>query len=292
MEKILVISDSNSGVTQAEGKELGVVVVPMPFNINGKEYLEDVNLSQEQFHAFLAQDADVSTSQPSIYMLEELFEEKLQEYDRILYFPMMASLSSTCAAVTKMAEKFEGKVFVVDNARISVSAKESIHETLEMIKRGYTFEEIKKYLMETSRDAVIYICPDTLKYLKKGGRIKPAAAALATLFKIKPLLYTRGEKFDCCNKCRNKNQAMAQIIKNFKADLETEQFKKLYEEGRLTMSIAYTSNIDDAIAFKENLIKEFPNIPFRFMDPLSLSISCHIGSNAIAAALIINSYLK
>lgn len=291
MEKILVIADSNSGLTQADAKELGIEVVPMPFNIDGNEYFEGVNLNQEQFFKFLEADANVSTSQPSVYMIEEMFDEKLLEYDNILYFPMMSSLSGSCESITKLSEKYNGRVFVIDNARISASQKESVYEALAMIKKGYNAKEIVDYLYKTAADAVIYICPDTLKYLKKGGRIKPAAAMLASILKIKPLLFTRGEKFECCNKCRNKAQAMAQIIKNLQADLETEQYKKLYDEGKLTMSVAYTVNKEDANKMKEMLKEAFPKIPFRFMDPLSLSISCHIGANAIAAAFVIDSFL-
>lgn len=291
MDKILIVADSNSGLTQEDGKELGIEVVPMPFSIDGEAYFEGVNLTADAFFDFLDKDANVSTSQPSIFMIEELFEEKLNEYDHILFFPMMSSLSGTCDSVKKMSEKFNGRVHVIDNRRISVSQKEAILETLEMIKRGYNADEIVKYLDETKGDAVIYICPDTLKYLKKGGRIKPAAAMLATILKIKPLLYTRGEQFDCCNKCRNKQQAMNQMVKNIKENLQEERFNKLYKENKLTLSVAYTVNKDDAYRMRDMLKEEFPDIRFRFVDPLSLSISCHIGANAIACALIINSYL-
>lgn len=291
MDKILIIADSNSGITQKDSKELGIEIVPMPFTINGEAYFEDVNLTHQAFFKFLEEDADVSTSQPSIFLIEELFEEKLNEYEYILFFPMMSSLSGTCAAVKKMSEKFGNRVRVIDNKRISVSQKESILETIEMIKRGYSVDEIEKYLNDTKEDAVIYICPDTLKYLKKGGRIKPAAAMLASILKIKPLLFTRGDKFDCSNKCRNKQQAMNQIIKNIKENLEEEKMKMLLNEGKLTLSVAYTVNIDDAYKMRDMLKEAFPNIPLRFVDPLSLSISCHIGANAIAAAIIINSFL-
>lgn len=291
MERIFVIADSNSGITQEEGKELGIHVVAMPFTINGEGYFEGIDLTQEKFYEFLAADADVSTSQPSVFMIEELFEEKLKEYDSIFYFPMMSSLSGTCEAISKMAEKFEGRVHVMDNARISVTQKESVYETLAMIKKGYSSKEIEEYLYKTARVSAIYICPDTLKYLKKGGRIKPAAAALATLFRIKPLLYTKGEKFDCCNKCRTKLQAMNQMVKNIRADIESDDFKEYYKAGKLTLSVAYTVNIEDAYKMRDLLKAEFPDIPFRFVDPLSLSIACHIGANAIACGVIVNSFI-
>lgn len=292
MEKLLVMTDSNSGITQKEGKELGIYVVPMPFTIDGKEYLEDINLTQEQFYEFLFKNADVSTSQPSAFMIEELFEEKLKEYEHIIYIPMMSSLSSTCATITKIAENFNGRVHVIDNKRISITQKESALEALEMNKRGYSVDEIVKYLYDTASISSIYICPDTLKYLKKGGRIKPAAAALASLLRIKPLLYTRGEKFDCCNKCRNKAQAEATIIKNLKKDLELPEFKEHYENGRICIAIAYTYDRSEGERFKQDVIENIPGVTFRFVDPLSLSVSCHIGPNAIAAGIFIDSFLK
>lgn len=292
MEKILITVDSNSGLSQEDGNKYGCTVIPMPFSIDGEGYLEGVNLTQEQFFEFLEKGADVSTSQPSTFYVEEVWEDALKEYDYIIHFPMMASLSSTCQTLTKLSEKFNGRVFVADNARISITQKESALEAIEMAKRGYSFEEIKKYLMDTAKLASIYICPDTLYYLKKGGRIKPAAAALATLFRIKPLLYTRGEKFDCCNKCRNRAQAENQIIKNLRADLESDDFKEYYEKGLMTISVAYTKDLDGALLFKQKLVEAFPDVDVRFVDPLSLSIACHIGPNAIAAGIIINSFRK
>lgn len=291
MEKILVMADSNSGITQEEGKKLGIEVIPMPFTVDGEAFLEDINLTQEQFYEFLKNNANVSTSQPSTFMIEELWTERLEEYDYIIYFPMMASLSATCESLTLLSEKFNGKVKVIDNKRISITQKESAIEAVTMVKKGYSFDEIVKYLYDTAHLASIYICPDTLKYLKKGGRIKPAAAALATILKIKPLLYTRGDKFDCCNKCRNKAQAEATIIKNLKNDLESDEFKEYYEAGKMCVSVAYTYDRSEGEKMKQMLIEAFPKCKFRFVDPLSLSVSCHIGPNAIAAGIMINSFL-
>lgn len=291
MKKVKIITDSNSGIKQKEGEEIDVYVVPMPFCIDGEEYFEEISLNTIEFFEFLKNDVSISTSMPSQYFLKELFSNTLEEYEEIIYIPMTSGLSNSFEAAHKIAEEFNNRVHVIDNKRISVTLKESILEACYMRDHGYSTPDIIDYLEKTKNVASIFIAVDTLKYLKKGGRVKPAAAALASLLKIKPLLFSRGDKFDTLAKCRSLAGAKKAMIKQINYEIENE-FKEYYEKGLLTLSIAHTQNYDEAMKFKEELIEAFPNIKFRFVDPLSLSISCHIGPGALACAIIINSYCK
>ena len=289
MKKLKIITDSNSGIKQHEGEIIDVYVVPMPFCINGCEYFEEISLSTEEFYKFLSDDVNISTSMPSQYFLSELFENTLKEYEKIIYIPMTSGLSNSYQAASNIANEFNGRVHVIDNKRISVTLKESILEACYMRDNGYEVEDIINYLYDTKHVSSIYISVDTLKYLKKGGRVKPAAAALASLLKIKPVLFSKGDKFDTLKKCRSLSGAKRAMINQIKYEIENE-FKDYYEKGVLTLSIAHTENYEEALRFKEELIEEFPNIRFRFIDSLSLSVSCHIGPGALACAIIINSY--
>lgn len=291
MSKIKIVTDSNSGITQAEGKKLGVYVIPMPFTVDGVEYLEDITMSQEKFYECLANNADVKTSQPSQVYLEDLWETLLKEYNEILYIPMTSGLSATCVNAKRYAENFGGKVFVVDNKRISVTQKESVFEALALLKQGKTASEIKDYLESTASKHSIYITVSTLKYLKKGGRINPAVAVVGTLLNIKPVLYSRGEQFNKLAMTTSMNQAKKKMMAQIKSELENE-FKEEYEKGVMTVSVAHTQNSTEAEKFKQEIIKEFPKLKFRFVDPLSLSVSCHIGPGALAIAMAIDNYLK
>lgn len=290
--KTKIITDSNSGLRQAEGERIGVTVIPMPFFINGQEYLEEISLSQEQFYELLKdENAEISTSQPSQLYLKELWDELLKEYDELLYIPMMSGLSATCRNAQKLAESYDGKVFVVDNARISVTQKESVCEAVALLREGKTAAEIKDYLEATGPKASIYITLDTLKYLKKGGRIKPAAAALGSMLQIKPILYTRGETFDKFAMVLSFAQAKKKMIQKIREELETE-FKEEYDGGKMTVSVAHTQNFAAAEKFKAEIIAAFPKLTFHFVDPLSLSVSCHIGPGSLAIALAVNNYQK
>ncbi|MCH5180780.1 MAG: DegV family protein [Erysipelotrichales bacterium] len=291
MKKLLIMTDSNSGIKIDEGKNMDVFVVPMPFFIDGQEYLEELTLSQDEFYKFLKNDSvNISTSQPSAYYLRDLFKKHLKEYEQIIYIPMMSSLSATCASAISIAAEFDERVHVIDNLRISITQKESVYEAVAMRDKGYSCEEIVKYLLDTKHIASIYIYLDTLKYLKKGGRIKPAAAALANLLGIRPVLYTRGEKFDTYAKVRSITQAKRKMIDKVKSELETE-FKEYYDAGKMIVSIAHTQNYEEALKFKDEILAALPKIKFRFIDALSLSVSCHIGSGALAIAISINSFL-
>ena len=188
MGTIAVVTDSNSGITQNEAKELGIQVIPMPFYINGELYYEDITLSQEEFYERLAEDADISTSQPAPADVMELWEELLESYDEVIHIPMSSGLSSSCETAMALAQEFDGKVHVIDNQRISVTQRQSVLDAIEMASRGLSAAQIEETLMRERLEASIYITVDTLKYLKKGGRITPAAAALGTVLNIKPVL--------------------------------------------------------------------------------------------------------
>lgn len=284
--KTAIITDSNSGITQNEAKKLGIYVVPMPVLIDGELYFEDLTLSQEQFYEKLKSDANVSTSQPNPLDVGEIWAEALKDSDSVIYIPMSSGLSETCRTLQHYAateEKFKGKVYVVDNQRISITQRQSVMDALKMAGEGKTAEEIYKYLMETKMQSSIYIMVDTLKYLKKGGRLTPAVAAIGTLLKIKPVLQIQGKKLDQYAKVRKLVDAKATMINAIKKDFEN-RFKDIIAAGKMTLCVAHTENREEANNFKEELQSEFPNIEFTFTDPLSLSVSCHIGPGALAVA--------
>ena len=289
--KVKIITDSNSGILQSEADELGIFVIPMPFTINGKEYLEEITLNQKSFYKMLKDDVDISTSQPSPFYLEELWTKQLEENEEIVYIPMSSGLSGTCEMAQNLSLKFDDKVQVVDNLRISVTQKESVFEAIELVKRGKSAKEIKEYLESTKDKSSIYIMLETLKYLKKGGRIKPAAANLATMLRIKPILSSRGDKFDLFAKSFSVVVGKKKMIQKIKEEL-MDEFKDEYESGRMTVSVAHTQNYDKALQFKEEIETELPKLKFHFVDALSLSVSCHIGPGALAIAIAVNNFLE
>ena len=283
MSKIAIITDSNSGVTQSQAEELGIFVVPMPFMINNEEFFEDINLTQEQFYAKLGEDASVSTSQPTPDSLMTLWDKVLKEYDQIIYIPMSSGLSGSCQSAYMIAqEEYEGKVFVVDNQRISVTQRQSALDAKAMADAGYSAEEIVKVLMDTKFESSIYIMLDTLYYLKKGGRITPAAAALGTLLRLKPVLQIQGEKLDAFAKARTSSQGKTIMINAIKADIEN-RFGGM-DAKDFHIACAYTKDLDLANDWKKELEEAFPGFDIH-MDPLSLSVACHIGPGALAVTV-------
>ena len=284
MAKIAVVTDSNSGITQKEAENLkDVFVVPMPFTIDGEEYFEDISLSQDEFYKKLTDNADISTSQPSIGSVTELWDNLLLKYDQIVHIPMSSSLSMTCETAKNFSKDYNGKVQVVDNQRISVTLKQSVIDALEMAREGKSAEEIKEYLENTRRDSSIYIMVNTLKYLKKGGRVTPAAAAIGTLLKIKPVLQIQGGKLDQFAKVLNEKVAKLKMINAIKKDLK-DRFSQYVENNEMLLFVAYTNCKDKALIFADEIRKEIPNVPLVYVDPLSLSVACHIGDGAIAVA--------
>lgn len=280
--KTAIVTDSNSGITQSLAKELGIYVVPMPVLIDGEQFFEDISLSQNQFYDKLKSDAQVSTSQPSAFDVGELWNKLLKDYDKIIHIPMSSGLSETCRTLSHLAEsEYAGKVYVIDNQRISITMRQSIDDALNMLKDGKTAEEIRDWLTETKMQSSIYIMVDTLKYLKKGGRLTPAVAAIGTLLKIKPVLQIQGEKLDQYAKVRKLADAKTTMINAVKHDMDT-RFKELRNAGKMTLAIAHTQNDEEAKIFCDEIKAVFPDVEFTYIDPLSLSVSCHIGPGALA----------
>ena len=279
--KIAIVTDSNSGITQNQAKELGVSVIPMPVMINDKTYYEDITLTQEQFYEELKKDANISTSQPSPEEVMNLWSDLLKEYDEIVHIPMSSSLSGSCQTAMMLAEEFDGKVQVVDNQRISVTQYQSVLDAQKMAQKGYTAGEIKKKLEETKADSVIFITVDTLKYLKKGGRITPAAAALGTLLRIKPVLIIEGGKLDAFSKARTAKQAKTTMLSALAKELDVRLGDK--DAKHMHLQVAHTANQEIAEELKKELETLYPQAPIH-MDSLSLSVACHIGPGAFAVA--------
>ena len=279
--KIAVVTDSNSRITQAQAKEMGVTVLPMPFMIDGETYYEDITLTQEQFYQRLKDNADIATSQPTPDSILKMWDGLLKEYDQIIHIPMSSGLSGSCSTAMVLAgeDEYEGKVFVVDNRRISVTQYQSVKDAQMLAAMGMDGAQIKKRLEETAADSVIFITVDTLKYLKKGGRITPAAAALGTLLKIKPVLIILGEKLDSFAKARTMKQAKTMMMNAIQKELDGRLHDS--ECRNCHLAIAHTDNEEAALEFKKEVEERFPNADV-YMAPLSLSIACHIGPGSLA----------
>ena len=280
--KVAIITDSNSGITQEEGKQLGIRIVPMPFMINGEEYLEDITLTQQEFYAKLGEGSDISTSQPSPEFIMALWDEVLEEYDEIVHIPMSSGLSGSCQTAMMLAEDYDGKVEVVNNQRISVTQRQSALDAKELAAKGMCAAEIKEKLEAVKFDSSIYITLDTLKYLKKGGRITPAAAALGTLLRLKPVLTVQGEKLDAFAKARTMKQAKSMMVAAITKDLE-ERFGDRTGKN-VHLEVAHTDNQEEADEFAKELRELFPATGEIVIAPLSLSVSCHIGPGSLAVA--------
>lgn len=281
MSKIAIVTDSNSGITQSEAKELGIHVLPMPFMIDGETYYEEITLSQDEFYKKLAQNADISTSQPSPDSIMQLWDGLLKEYDEIVHIPMSSGLSGSCQTAAMLSQDYDGKVHVVNNQRISVTQKRSAFDAMELARAGKSGSEIKDILEEDKFNSSIYIMIDTLYYLKKGGRITPAAAALGTLLRLKPVLQIQGEKLDAFAKARTVNQAKSIMINAIKNDIE-KRFGGISPENQMYLAIAHTQNEEAAKAFRDEVQAQLPDYPIVAVDPLSLSVSCHIGPGSLA----------
>lgn len=287
--KTAIVTDSNSGITQKEAEQMGISVVPMPVLIDGELYYEDITLTQEQFYQKLKSDAQVSTSQPNPTDVGDIWDKVLKDYDELVYIPMSSGLSETCNTLSHYAEteeRFKNKVFVVDNQRISITQRQSVIDGLELAKDGKSGKEIAEWLLNTKMTSSIYIMVDTLKYLKKGGRLTPAVAMIGTLLKIKPVLQIQGFKLDQYAKVRKLADAKTTMINAIKKDLET-RFKDQVAAGKMQLAIAHTENFEEAKKFKEEINDAIPNLEVKYVDPLSLSVSCHIGPGALAVACMI-----
>ena len=281
MGKIAVVTDSNSGITQSQAKELGIYVLPMPFMINEDTFYEDITLTQEQFYEKLKEGANVITSQPTPDSVMKMWDSLLTDYDEIVHIPMSSGLSGSCQSASMLAQQYEGRVQVVNNQRISVTQRQSALDALQLAARGMNAAEIREFLEADKFNSSIYIMLDTLYYLKKGGRITPAAAALGTLLKLKPVLQIQGEKLDAFAKARTVKQAKSIMIEAMKNDFAN-RFNDPNGE-HMYLEMAYTHDLEAAENFRKEVQEAFPGMEIR-MDPLSLSISCHIGPGALAVA--------
>lgn len=282
MNKIAIMTDSNSGITQKEAEVLRIRVLPMPFLIDGETFFEEISLTQEQFYERLAQDVDISTSQPSPEDVTKAWEELLEENESIVYIPMSSGLSGSCQTAIMLADDYEGKVQVVDNQRISVTQRQSVLDAIELAKEGKTAVQIKEILEANKFESSIYIMLDTLKYLKKGGRITPAAAALGSALRLKPVLQIQGEKLDAFSIARTKKQGVSKMLAAIEEDIKT-RFGGLDNMENIHMEVAHTVNEEAALELVE-MIKERFGVEAVDMYPLSLSISCHIGAGSLAVA--------
>ena len=282
MNKIAIMTDSNSGITQKEAEVLRIRVLPMPFLIDGETFFEEISLTQEQFYERLAQDVDISTSQPSPEDVTKAWEELLEEDESIVDIPMSSGMSGSCQTAIMLADDYEGKVQVVDNQRISVTQRQSVLDAIELAKEGKTAVQIKEILEANKFESSIYIMLDTLKYLKKGGRITPAAAALGSALRLKPVLQIQGEKLDAFSIARTKKQGVSKMLAAIEEDIKT-RFGGLDNMENIHMEVAHTVNEEAALELVE-MIKERFGVETVDMYPLSLSISCHIGAGSLAVA--------
>lgn len=278
MGKVAIVTDSNSGITQDRGKELGIFVLPMPFFIDGELFLEDITLTQEQFYERLGADSDISTSQPSPADVMELWEKILAEYDELVCIPMSSGLSSTCSTATSIAAQYSGRVQVVNNQRISVTQEQSVYDAMTLRDQGKSAQEIKEILEREKFQSSIYITVDTLKYLKKGGRVTPAAAAIGTVLNLKPVLQIQGEKLDAFAKVRGWKAAKKTMLNAIEKDLN-ERFADVKDD--MVLGMAYTCGREEAREWKQEIMERFPGYEI-VEGPLSLSVACHIGPGAMA----------
>lgn len=283
MGKIAIVTDSNSGITQEQGRALGVSVLPMPFYIDEKMYLEGITLTQEDFYKRLKNDEKISTSQPSPAEVCGLWDSLLREYDEVVHIPMSSGLSNSCESAMGLARDYNGRVQVVDNQRISVTQRQSVLDALTLKNAGKSAAEIKKILEDEKFESSIYITVETLKYLKNGGRITPAAAAIGTVLNLKPVLQIQGEKLDAYAKVRGKKQAKRVMIKAMEEDLK-KRFQTYAEKGEMCLQIVYSgTSPKEAEEYKVEVAAAFPGYEI-WVDRLSLSVSCHIGDGALALA--------
>ena len=283
--RIAIITDSNSGITKEDAKRLGVSVVPMPFMIDGEEYFEEINLTQDDFYNLIMNDANVSTSQPSVGVVSEFWDEALKTNDKVIYMPMSSGLSMSCNSAINLAKnpKYLGKVYVVDNLRISVTMYRTIEDAVRLRSEGYSAEEIYNLLMKNRDYTSIYIMVNTLKYLRKGGRITPAVALMGSLLKIKPILQIHGDKLDKFKQTRTISNAKRIMIDKARDDIKN-LLAVDFRTDNVRIDVAHTMNYEEALKFAEEIKAEF-GVTDVLVHPLSLSVACHIGPGALAIAM-------
>lgn len=275
-ESIAIATDTNSGIMQDEAERLGVFVVPMPFVVDGEECFEGVNLDAEGFYARQVAGADIVTSQPSIVDLGQRWRELLETHDKVVYIPMSSGLSGSFTTANTLADVFGGRVLVADNQRISVTQREAVLDALRWVEAGKSAAEIRDLLEQTKLDASIYIMVDTMEYLRRGGRVTPAAAAIGSLLKIKPVLQIQGDKLDAYAKAKTPKAARKIMIKALERDIE-ERFGGLQN---VRLYVAHAHRAEDAASFADEVRAHFGTGDV-YVDRLPLSIACHIGPGAL-----------
>lgn len=280
--KIAIVTDTNSGITQEEAKELGIYLIAMPFFINDNTYYEGITLSQEEFFKKLEADKNISTSQPSPGTVIELWDNLLKDYDYdyILHIPMSSGLSSSMETARMLSSDYEGKVLVVDNKRISVTFRQSILDALYLIEKGLSAKEIQEILEKEALESIIYVTVDTLKYLEKGGRITPAVAALGSMFNIKPVLLIDGGKLDTYKKVRGLKSAQKAMIEAIKNDIENR-----FKGTDYLIQTAYSGDLEQGKKWNETVKQAFPEHDV-YNDVLPMSICCHVGPGALGITCV------
>ncbi len=285
MQKIAIMTDSNCGILPEEGKKLGISIVPMPVIIDGKTYYEGIDITAEEFYKLQESGAEITSSLPSPGEVMDLWEELLKEHDEVVYIPMTSGLSTSCHSAIMLAEEFDGRIHVVDNKRISVTQMQSVFDACKMAEQGMSGSRIKQRLEEEALDATIYIAVDTLEYLKKGGRITPAVAAIGSVLNIKPVMWIGGEKLDAHAKARGMKGAFHKMCKALHEDMDG-RLKELHNRGELVLAIANTWMEEAELdRWKEELAKEFPGETI-LPGTLMLSIGCHVGPGALGIGAV------
>lgn len=279
-KKVAIVADTNCGITLDEAKKLGIYLITMPFSVDGKEYFEYKTMNHEQFFEALRNGAEVSTSMPSPADLMELWDKLLEEYDEVVHIPMSSGLSGSCHAAMGFAANYDGKVVVVDNKRVSVIMKQSILEAKHMADEGKSAIEIKKFLEDDALNASIYVAVDTLEYLKKSGRVTPAAAAIGSVLSIKPVLQIQGGKLDAYKKVRGMNQAAKAMFDGIKSDMETR-----FAGKDIVIRAAYSGSDEVKNLWSEAVKEAFPDRDVE-VDFLPISICCHTGEGAMGIGIM------
>lgn len=285
INKVAIVTDSNSGITQAQAKEMGIHVIPMPFYIDEIEYYEDINLTREEFYEKLTGNCNIHTSQPSPEAVIELWEEILKDYSEIIHIPMSSGLSSSYQTARMLSEDYDGRVEVVNNQRISVTMRQSVLDAIKLSDQGFYAKEIRRKLEDDKYNSSIYISLETLEYLKRGGRLTPAVAMIGQLLKIKPVLQIQGEKLDAFQKVRTMSQAKTVMLNQIEKDIVT-RFKGTKTGEGCRIHVAHSNNLEAALQFRHEIAERFTDIAEEdiYVDELSLSVSCHIGPGALAVA--------
>ena len=287
MPEIAIMTDSNCGIMPAEGKKMGIHVLPMPVIIDGQTYYEGIDISLEEFHQKQISGADITTSQPSPGDVTAMWDDLLKTHDEIVFIPMSSGLSNTCQTASMLSadDSYAGKVFVVDNHRISVTQAQSVFDAQVLAGEGKTGREIREILEKEALDASIYIAVDTLEYLKKGGRITAAAAAVGTVLKLKPVLTIQGDKLDSFAKTRGMKAAFKTMLDVLKKDIDS-RFPHLKEQGLLKVGIANTVMDPEKLEhFKKEMEENFPDMDLFYL-PLTMSIGTHTGPGALGIGTV------